>query len=180
MVIACMVAALALLIGVWRSLGDVTARVPPEMASACTALLTIDDLSRACPDVRNLQDLRIDVESVLFPSIAKCSMSILASGGHTFYAVADAFASVESALTRMRGRTKRVVDDLVIAPGNLFGFGEASALYNQYGGSIVSFQRDHVYVEFGPTGGRWCSDTELIALGKLLYERVARVPSFGR
>lgn len=154
----------------------------------CGELLTAADVIRACPIAATREGLRVRTDSEAFSKLSKCGLSVTARGGYTFYIAVNVFRDAASAIARFRQQTKNVVNGLAIAPGNEFGFGEASALHHAYGGPELDIQRDHVYIEMTPSGGILCSDEDLRTLGRLLYERASRFPphtgralrSFGR
>ena len=157
-----------------RSVAEHRALQGTGMGKTCAELLSAQDVRQACPAAAGRERLRVDAVLDNFPTLSKCGMSITARGAYTFYVSVDIFHDAASALARFRARTKHAVNDLIIAPGNELGFGEASAFHHLFAAPELDFQRDHVYVEIVPSGGLLCTDDDLRTLGRLLYERVAR------
>lgn len=153
----------------------VSARASIEQA--CADFLTEENFIHSCfPSSAGRQRLRVDAETFYFPKLYKCSINVSAIGAASLYIVADVFQDGKLAQARMKERT---TEGYTEASGNVLGLGEEGSAFNRIRNSDeLLLQKDYVYVEIMPTGGGLCPGSELLNLGRHLYERMPQLPTY--
>ncbi len=139
-----------------------------EHSLICEKLITIDDFNEACPSSSH-KDLRVMSESVFYPHVSLCTVSVTGEDQSSLIIVMDSFATKEEAIDRFDHSLRGGVD----LGRNLMDIvGENSMLDGSSSSRSYILQRSHMYSEISPSGGGLCPKEELVDLGKIIHNRM--------
>lgn len=144
-----------------------------ELTQSCHGILAKEEFLKVCPNTANLSGFMLLPLASRFDGGYKCTLTIFDSGRFGIPIVVDVLNKKEDAWARLKTGSSSGYPQ---KRGDALGLKEPSILTDKYGIWWLTFVRDNIFVEMVRENPDMCSEGEFLDLGRLLYERITRLP----